>query len=135
VRWKMQPGLRLSRRSGGNKMINFLDDVKHGRIQAVEITAGLKLWDEYFSKVRGGSQDFWNDEAKHLQRRFELGCGGRWTGQEVMAFTAYAYLYDTGDGLSEVQKDLGNWKTAMSKASLSVEVKGHIRSATRMYED
>ena len=115
-------------------MINLLDDVKHGRIQSAEISAGLNLWDEYFSKVRGSSQDVWNDEAKHLQFRFERACGGRWTGQEVMAFTAYAYLYDTGDGLSEVQGDLKKWKLAMSKASLSVEVKGHIRSVTSMYE-
>ena len=70
-------------------------------------------------------------EISNEQYWFENHCGGRWPGQEVMAYTAFATIYTVQSGWNG-NEHLGQKIAAAFAAShCSVEVKGAAREAAR----
>jgi hypothetical protein len=67
------------------------------------------------------------------QTWFEINCGGRYEGQEVMAWSAFAILYSTDAGFDGREKEAKKLLAAFLASPCSLEVHGHARSAAASY--
>ena len=66
---------------------------------------------------------------------FEVNCGGRRLGQEVMAVTGIAHLYSTEDGFGDNQESAQQVSAAIQASTCSVEVKGVADRMAQLYLD
>jgi hypothetical protein len=65
---------------------------------------------------------------------FEHRCGGRWEGQEVMAWSGFGSLYSIKLGFTEDTRKLAiKLAKAFAQSSCSIEVKGAARRAALSY--
>lgn len=74
--------------------------------------------------------------AKRLtseQLTFEHECGGRWLGQEIMAFVGIGQFYSTADGFGDNIEDAKKVYDAIRASFCSMEVKGHAETAVEAY--
>lgn len=69
------------------------------------------------------------------QAWFEINCGGRHLGQEVMAVTGIAHLYSAADGFGDNQETAQRVSAAIQASTCSVEVKELARRAAQIYLD
>ena len=69
------------------------------------------------------------------QAWFEINCGGRCLGQEVMAVTGIARLYGTADGFGDNQETAQRVSAAIQASTCSVEVKELARRTAQIYLD
>ena len=67
------------------------------------------------------------------QSWFERHCGGRWLGQEVMVWTAFATMYSTQSGWDGNEARGVKLAQAFAASMCSVEVKGGARRAAKSY--
>ncbi len=66
---------------------------------------------------------------------FEINCGGRRLGQEVMAVTGIAYLYSTADGFGDNRETARRVSDAIQASTCSVELKGVADRLAHLYLD
>ena len=66
---------------------------------------------------------------------FEKHCGGRYLGQEVMAFTGIAHLYSTAEGFGDNQETARRVSDAIQASTCSAEVKGVADRMAKLYLD
>ena len=64
---------------------------------------------------------------------FENHCGGRWEGQEIMAWSAFGSLYTTDNGFDDNDVAAQNLAKAFKSSMCSIEVKGYARRAAESY--
>ena len=69
------------------------------------------------------------------QAWFEINCGGRRLGQEVMAVTGIARLYSTADGFGDNQETAQRVSAAIQASTCSVEMKGVSERMSQLYLD
>ncbi len=69
------------------------------------------------------------------QAWFEINCGGRRLGQEVMAVTGIARLYSTADGFGDNQETARRVSDAIQASTCSAEVKGVADRMAKLYLD
>lgn len=67
------------------------------------------------------------------QSWFERHCGGRWPGQEVMVWAAFASLYTTAGGFEENAESAKKLAKAFAASMCSLEVKSGARAAAESY--
>ena len=69
------------------------------------------------------------------QAWFEVNCGGRHLGQEVMAVTGIAHLNNTADGFGDNQEKAQGVSDAIQASTCSAEVKGVAERMAQLYLD
>ncbi|MDF5724921.1 MAG: hypothetical protein PUP91_31595 [Rhizonema sp. PD37] len=93
-----------------------------------------KKWEDFFEKHKNDSIEDW---AKWLTESqilfFERNCGGRWEGQEVMAWSGFATLYSIQEGFGDNQPLAEKLAKAFEKSACSLEVKTAASQATESY--
>lgn len=102
---------------------------------------------EHFSKAKGKWQELLSDIttvsvtelAKRLtsaQSWFEVNCGGRDEGKQIMPWTGFASIYSTQDGYDGPGRSMNEavkLAQAFVASSVSIEVKGQAHKAARSY--
>jgi len=91
-------------------------------------------WRELFETQRDASVEEWAQWITDEQIAFfEHSCGGRWPGQEVMAWSGFGALYSTEAGFDTNRRLAEKLAEAFGRSMVSIEVKGHARSAAASY--
>lgn len=69
-----------------------------------------------------------------MQMRFENRCGGRDLGQEIMAWSGFAFLYDTYAGFNNINQQRAiRLRDAFRSSGCSLEVTSHASNAADFY--
>ncbi len=95
-----------------------------------------------FGKWRKVFEDIQTVSVDELARRihleqighFETHCGGRFEGQEVMAWSAIAYFYTIESGFDGNEANVKKLIEAWKESGVSIEVHHHFREAIRAYD-
>ncbi len=91
-------------------------------------------WNELFVDYRDGSVSDWASWLTSQQvSYFEQHCGGRWEGQEVMAWSGFALLYTTTGGFGDNLPYAKKLAEAFEKSMCSIELKGGAKRAAKSY--
>lgn len=99
-----------------------------------------ELWDEILSEINIKDNSNISILAKTLSDKqildFEIDCGGRYLGQEIMAWYGIAQFYRVEDGFGgdlERLQSAKNVYEAFKKSYCSLEVKSAARDAAENY--
>jgi len=93
-----------------------------------------KEWKDFFAKHKNDSIEYWARWLFESQIGFfENKCGGRYEGQEVMAWSGFATLYSTEEGFGENQPLAEKLAEAFKKSGCSLEVKFAANKAIESY--
>ncbi|MEN1895635.1 hypothetical protein [Staphylococcus nepalensis] len=88
-----------------------------------------KLWEKIWNSKESENEKDLAKIISSYQYDFEEKCGGRWIGQEIMAWSAYAYLLKTTDNFPDTKlKKLNN---AFKNSFLSSEIYAEIDNAKK----
>lgn len=68
------------------------------------------------------------------QMSFEAECGGRFIGQEIMAWTGIAFYYTTAIGYEGHEQEAATLYNALMRSACSMEVHHHATEAARSYD-
>lgn len=102
-----------------------------------DVLAFYKNAKERWKKILSENSDSNSDElAKILpaeQRWFEINCGSRWIGQEIMVVTGIAQFYTTDRGFDNNRDKALLIYEAFMKSYCSLEVKGAAEDVARNY--
>lgn len=109
------------------RLMNGDDDVTG------QFVAAKDRWENILSNLETDSVDALAKRISVEQSWFEANCGGRWEGQEVMAWSAFGSLYKTALGFDENATVVSKLAEAFEKSMCSIEVKGHARNAAKSY--
>ncbi|WP_066412880.1 hypothetical protein [Sutcliffiella cohnii] len=92
------------------------------------------LWEEIWNNPQSESAEGLSVLLSNMQMRFENRCGGRYLGQEIMAWSGFGHLYDTGIGFNGTNQEKSNrLMNAFRRSSCSLEVKSHANRAAESY--
>lgn len=100
---------------------------------ASNFASAKRFFEELFGPKRDESVEDWAQWLSQKQHVFELHCGGRYEGQEVMAWTGFGMLYSTDVGFEENQELATKLADAFERSMVSLEVKGHAKEAVASY--
>lgn len=93
-----------------------------------------KLWEEMWNNSQSESVEGLSGLLTNMQMRFENRCGGRYLGQEIMAWSGFGHLYDTGIGFDGTNQERANRLVdAFRNSSCSLEVIAHADKAAESY--
>lgn len=112
---------------GDNEVINYYQEAK-------------KIWKKISDKIE--IQDELNiktlaQELTNRQMSFEYRCGGRYIGQEIMAWYGIAQYYTVEDGFGSELDRLQSAKNvyeAFQRSSCSLEVKNAANNVAKFYD-
>ncbi|WP_148293623.1 hypothetical protein [Azospirillum sp. B4] len=90
-------------------------------------------WNYFFKNYQDKPISSWAKWLTDEQISFEHACGGRWPGQEVMAWSGFGALYTTQSGLDENLPLAKKLAGAFFQSSCSLEVKAAARKAAAFY--
>lgn len=92
-----------------------------------------QLWNEIRQSELFANVDTLAQELSHMQLQFEHQCGGRWIGQEIMAFVGIGQFYSTEVGFDANLEDALKVKEAFARSYCSLEVKWHAKKAVNLF--
>ena len=95
--------------------------------------AAKARWAKILKDVHDTSVQTLAERLTDEQMWFEHHCGGRWDGQEVMAWTAFASLYTTAAGFDGNADSARKLAKAFLASMCSIEVKGLAGRAAKSY--
>lgn len=95
--------------------------------------AAKERWAKILKDVNDVSVQTLSKRLTDEQMWFEHHCGGRWDGQEVMAWTAFASLYTTEAGFEDNAGAASKLARAFDASMCSIEVKGLAERAAKSY--
>ncbi|RLL41097.1 hypothetical protein D8M04_17790 [Oceanobacillus piezotolerans] len=110
-----------------------------------ELIAGEQNIVNYYIEANGLWEDIWRNEQSETveglsrllfeeQMTFESQCGGRFLGQEIMAWSGFAHLYDIHTGFEGInQERVNRLREAFKMSSCSLEVIAHADKAAESY--
>jgi hypothetical protein len=101
-------------------------------VQAYFVAAKNK-WSELLSDIDTVDLEDLATRLSSAQFWFEKNCGGRFPGQEVMAWSGFGYLYRTSDGFGEREEQAVKLQQAFKNSMCSLEVKSHAKKAAGSY--
>lgn len=82
-----------------------------------------KFWEEIWNSQESENEKDLGKKISSYQYQFEEECGGRWIGQEIMAWSAYTYLLKTFDNDEDLfNKNLKKLNNAFKNSFLSTEI-------------
>lgn len=94
----------------------------------------VKLWNEIWKDPKSETVEGLADLLSSKQLTFEANCGGRYLGQEVMAWSGFAQLYDTISGFTAENKEKAiRLKEAFQASHCSLEVISIAEEAAKSY--
>jgi len=118
-------------------MHQMIENLMNNDVEVVEHLSKAKAkWEDIFKDITTVSVA---DLAKRLttaQSWFEVNCGGRDDGKEIMAWTGFAVIYDTGAGYDRPNRSMHEavkLAQAFVASSVSIEVKGGAHKAALSY--
>lgn len=93
-----------------------------------------KLWGEIWKDNKSDTVEGLAELLSNYQLDFEHECGGRYLGQEIMAFSGFGLLYDSYVGFEGESKEKAiRLNNAFKKSNCSIEVEGSARRAVELY--
>ncbi|MBC3873489.1 hypothetical protein [Undibacterium flavidum] len=95
-----------------------------------------KKWEEVLADISSVSEEKLAERLSNIQFWFEQNCGGRWDGQEVMVWTAFASIYSTATGYDRAARGEAEARkllNAFTKSMVSLEVKFGAKKAAASY--
>jgi hypothetical protein len=102
---------------------------------ARDFAAANAIWPELFEFMKDANVIDWAQWLTNKQYQFESQCGGRSDGQEVMAWSGFAYLYSTQVGFEDNYMLADKLREAFERSMVSIEVKGAAKRAAASYLD
>jgi hypothetical protein len=90
-------------------------------------------WRQILQQVDPSDVTALAERLSHKQTWFEMNCGGRWFGQEVMVVTGVAQFYSTDNGFAENFDKAKAVVNALVHSGCSVEVKHQAGEIGRYY--
>jgi hypothetical protein len=92
------------------------------------ITA-LKIWDIIILEMEMNPFEEHSKLIASHQSEFELNCGGKDLGKEIMAITAIARFYSSEIGFEHCIEEVYNLRKLMLASNCSLDVKWHLEKA------
>jgi hypothetical protein len=92
-----------------------------------------QLWIKIRESYIFNSEDTLANELTNSQLSFEINCGGRFLGQEIMAIVGIAQFYTQEDGFDKNINDVMKVKNAFELSHCSIEVKYYAVRASILY--
>jgi len=91
-------------------------------------------WQEIWSRPESGELAALAKILQSEQFWFELHCGGRWVGQEIMVVSGLAGLYSTATGFEDNLERARLLYDAFQSSYCSIEVKSIAEEVARSYD-
>ncbi|MHB8385261.1 hypothetical protein [Metallibacterium sp.] len=115
-------------------MHTTIEKLMHGDVSIVSyFVAAKERWTKILKDAHGATVQTLAKRLTDEQMWFEHHCGGRWDGQEVMAWTAFASLYTTQAGFGDNADAARKLARAFDASMCSIEVKGLAKRAAKSY--
>lgn len=92
-----------------------------------------QLWQQIRESAVFNNVDSLAQELTSRQFRFEMDCGGRWVGQEIMAMVGIGQFYSIEAGFDGNTDDAIKVKNAFARSYCSIEVKYHAERAVEIF--
>lgn len=93
-----------------------------------------QLWEEIKQSDKFTNVDTLAKELSFVQTQFELECGGRMLGQEIMTFVGIGQFYSIASGFEDRDfEDAIKVKNAFARSNCSLEVKWHAEEAAKIF--
>lgn len=98
--------------------------------------AASRIWQEIWDNPDSDTVEGLSQILSNEQLTFESECGYRHTGQEVMAWSGFALLYDVRSGFTEINRNKSiRLRQAFKGSFCSFEVKSMAEDAAITYLD
>jgi hypothetical protein len=116
-------------------MHELLQRLGRGDARVLEMCAKAnQAWSEFFSELETADVGTLSARLGFFQPRIEQIFENKGFGETMMAWTAFANLYDTQGGWGPKEKRARELITAFANSNCSAEVKSEARSAVISYE-
>jgi len=114
--------------------VNTLEALIQGKADIVEYyNNGTLLWQQIKESVEFNDVNTLAQELTNRQIQFEVQCGGRWLGQEIMAIIGIGQFYSSEIGFDATFEDALKVMNAFAQSYCSIEVKWQAEKTAKIF--